>query len=229
MRALSYLPNLLTLGNLAAGSWAIALSYEGDWTGFALALGIAMGCDWLDGGLARLLHAESSMGKELDALADLVSFGLAPAFGLYNYLRPELPLLPYSREAKTWMIMAPFILPFLAAWRLARFNASPPSDLRFFAGLPTPAHGAFWSLWLISEPYGYWLHPIAWMGLILLVGVLMVSKFPFFSLKSRQNILWAAFTIFSVGLGWMFLSGSVWVVFALLMYAGVSYVAARFL
>ncbi|RMF52684.1 MAG: CDP-diacylglycerol--serine O-phosphatidyltransferase, partial [Bacteroidetes bacterium] len=74
------LPNLLTLGNLAAGSWAIALSYQQAWALFAAALGIAMVCDWLDGFAARVLRAESPLGKELDSLADLVSFGIAPAF-----------------------------------------------------------------------------------------------------------------------------------------------------
>ncbi|MCS6895270.1 MAG: CDP-alcohol phosphatidyltransferase family protein [Bacteroidia bacterium] len=228
MRALSLLPNLLTLGNLAAGSWAIALSYQRDWIGFALALSTAMFCDWLDGGMARFLHAESSMGKELDALADLVSFGLAPAFALYNYLRPEIPLLPYDREVKFWMVMVPFILPLLAAWRLARFNAAPSSNLRFFVGLPTPAHGAFWGLWIISAPRDYWLHPVVWIGTILSVGLLMVSELPFFSLKSRQNVIWAAFTLALSAVGALYLPGANRVIFALAVYGVLSYVAARF-
>ncbi|MCX7606023.1 MAG: CDP-alcohol phosphatidyltransferase family protein [Bacteroidia bacterium] len=184
----SFLPNLFTLGNLALGSWAIVLSYDRDWQGFALTLIAAMGCDWLDGGLARLLKAESSIGKELDALADLVSFGIAPAFALYNYLREPLPYLLYGREVRFWMVVAPFALPLLAAWRLARFNAAPPTNNRFFEGLPTPAHGAFWAGWLLTQPSGLWLHPVSWFGLIILLGAAMVSRWPFLSLKSRENL-----------------------------------------
>lgn len=184
------LPDLLTLGNLAFGSWAIALSYEGEWILFAGAIGGAMICDWLDGWLARHLGTDSPMGKELDALADLVSFGVAPAFALYNYLKPVLPILPYHREIRFWMVMVPFILPLLAAWRLARFNVRPLQTNRFFEGLPTPAHGAFWALWLLSAPSGVWFHPMAWFGTILAVGLLMVSQLPFLSLKSRRNLPW---------------------------------------
>ncbi|MCS7188909.1 MAG: CDP-alcohol phosphatidyltransferase family protein, partial [Bacteroidia bacterium] len=86
------LPNLITLGNLAFGCWAIGLSYEREWELFALAIGGAMICDWMDGFLARFLRGQSAIGKELDALADIVSFGLAPAFALYNYLKEPLPL-----------------------------------------------------------------------------------------------------------------------------------------
>lgn len=192
MRLRHLIPNLLTLGNLAFGSWAIALSYEGKWVEFALALGGAMVCDWLDGGIARLLRSESAMGKELDALADLVSFGVAPAFALYNYLRPMLPALPYGREWRFWMVMVPFGLPLFAAWRLARFNATPPETKRFFEGLPTPAHGAFWAIWLMSEPEGFWLHPVVWIGLVMALGGLMVSRLPFLSLKSFYNLPWVA-------------------------------------
>jgi CDP-diacylglycerol--serine O-phosphatidyltransferase len=195
----NFLPNLLTLGNLAAGSWAIALSYEREWSLFAIAMGVAMACDWLDGLLARLLNAESEIGKGLDSLADLVSFGIAPAFALYNYLKPYLLDLPYSREIRFWMVVAPFVLPLGAAWRLARFGVMELPDKRFFAGLPTPAHGAFWAGWVLTEPQGYWLHPAVWCGLIVLLGGAMVSQWSFLSLKDRRNIPWL--------LGWLLLSG----------------------
>lgn len=182
------LPNLLTLGNLGFGSWAIALSYEHEWKLFAAALSAAMMCDWLDGFVARLLKAESLLGKELDALADLVSFGIAPSFALYNYLRMELPALPYDREIRFWMVLVPFMLPLMAAWRLARFNAEPPAtDKSFFTGLPAPAHGAFWAGWLLTTPEGLWLHPVFWMSQVALLGIAMISRWPFLALKSRKK------------------------------------------
>lgn len=220
-------PNLLTLGNLALGSWAIALSYEREWMLFALALGGAMICDWLDGWLARLLNAASPLGKELDALADLVSFGIAPAFALYNYLRPILPLLPYDREWRFWMVIGPFGLPLLAAWRLARFNVTSAQTHRFFKGLPTPAHGALWGLWLLSRPEGIWLHPVAWIGWIFLIGLLMISHFPFLSLKSTKNLPWLALLLGGVSLMTLWISGTLLVSVGLVSYAGVSYAAYR--
>lgn len=223
------LPNLLTLGNLAFGSWAIALSYESKWLEFALALGGAMICDWLDGGVARLLRAESAIGKELDALADLVSFGVAPAFALYNYLKPMLPALPYGREWRFWMVMVPFGLPLLAAWRLARFNATPPETKRFFEGLPTPAHGAFWALWLLSTPEGPWLQPAVWISLVATLGMLMVSRLPFLSLKSRHNLPWIVGIALAWGITLLWLPKEAAVVSGLGMYAIGSYAASHFL
>lgn len=205
----SLLPNLLTLGNLGFGSWAIALSYEREWGLFAGAITGAMLCDWLDGFAARLLKAESPLGKELDALADLVSFGIAPSFALYNYLRPWLPILPYGREVRFWMVIVPFVLPLLAAWRLARFNAEPTSaNKSFFAGLPAPAHGAFWAGWLLTGPVGIWLHPAVWILQIGLLGVAMVSRWPFLTLKSRKK--WPYWLGFVLG-------ASAWISAAFLM------------
>jgi len=215
------LPNLLTLGNLAAGSWAIALSYRQAWDLFAGAILVAMVCDWLDGFIARWLKAESPIGKELDSLADLVSFGMAPAFGLYNYLKEPLPTLPYGDEARFWMLIAPFSLPLLAAWRLARFNVEAPSSMRFFEGLPTPAHGAFWAAWLLTHPTGLWLHPLVWIGQVLLLGLLMVSRWPFLSLKSRKNLIGVGALFFS-SLVLLFLSAPFWPIGVLLLYAAIS-------
>ncbi|MCS7189406.1 MAG: hypothetical protein RMJ66_06455, partial [Bacteroidia bacterium] len=99
------------------------------------------------------------------------------------------PLLPYGRESRFWMILFPFLIPLSTAWRLARFNATPTGrPSRFFKGLPTPAQAAFWAIWLLTRPTGIWLHPFLWISQILLVCTAMVSSWPFFSLKSKQNI-----------------------------------------
>ncbi|MCS7153055.1 MAG: CDP-alcohol phosphatidyltransferase family protein [Bacteroidia bacterium] len=227
MPARLLLPNLLTLGNLALGSWAIALSYQQKWELFAVALGGALVCDWLDGWTARLLRAESPLGKELDALADLTSFGLAPTFALFNYLKPLVPELPYDREVRFWMVMAPFWLPLWAAWRLARFNAMPEQSKRFFEGLPTPAQGLLWTLWLLTEPKGGWLHPAVWLTQIVAVGLLMGSRLPFLSLKSRKNLPWLGVLVGAVGGVWLWLPPQAWLASGVALYAGISYVAAR--
>ncbi|MCX8112465.1 MAG: CDP-alcohol phosphatidyltransferase family protein [Bacteroidia bacterium] len=228
MRVSFLLPNFLTLSNLALGIVAITLSYQAEWLYFAAALGGAIVCDWLDGWMARLLKAESALGKELDALADLVSFGIAPTFALYNYLKLFLPLLPYSTEVRFWMVATPFGLPLLAAWRLARFNVSPSPNPRFFEGLPTPAQGAIWALWLLTAPEGMGLHPAFWIGQILLVGGLMVSRLPFLSLKSSRNLPWMGLVVLGgVGLG-LCIPSALWVSAGVLVYLGVSYAALRF-
>ncbi|MEN2992241.1 MAG: CDP-alcohol phosphatidyltransferase family protein [Bacteroidia bacterium] len=220
------LPNLLTLGNLACGSAAIALSYERQWLGFALLIGAALLLDWLDGFVARRLGAESPLGKELDALADLTTFGVAPAFALYNYLRPWLPVLPYSAEARFSMVLVPFLLPLAAAWRLARFNAYPPKSTAFFEGLPAPAQGLFWATWLLGQPSGLWLHPLVWNSLVLGISLSMISRWPCLSLKTRQNLLPLLLWASAGGVILGFLSLSIALVALLLGYLALSAVLA---
>ncbi|MCS6789610.1 MAG: CDP-alcohol phosphatidyltransferase family protein [Bacteroidia bacterium] len=189
---LRWLPNLFTLTNLLLGLIAIALAYERAWNWMGLAIGLALLCDWIDGLLARLLRAEGPIGKELDTLADLVTFGGVPAFALYNYVRPLVKSLPYGEELRFWMVVVPFGLPLLAAWRLARYNVQGMENPLFFTGLPTPAQGVFWIGWLLSEPKGLWLHPVVWIILTLTVGGLMVSRIPCLALKTPRALPWLA-------------------------------------
>ena len=184
------LPDLFTLGNLLSGLIALVYAYQRSWGPMLVAMAVGALCDVVDGALARLLRSPSALGKELDSLADLVTFGVVPAFALYHYIKPLLADLPYHPEARYVMVVVPFSLPLMAAWRLARFNVEGGAEgSPFFSGMPTPFQGLFWAVWVYAEPKGLWLHPVVWSGLVVLIGLLMVSRWPFLSLKKPLLVL----------------------------------------
>lgn len=201
------IPNLFTLLNLVFGCLAIVFTLQNGITisgnaegatwidipekiWFAsLFIGLAAVIDFLDGFIARMFKAESAMGKQLDSLADVVSFGVAPGMILYQFLR-----LSFAREtngldtAVIWLLPA-FIIPCAAAWRLARFNLD-SSQSYTFKGMPVPAVG----LLVASIPLIYWNVNEAWVqelllnkwflyGVIALLSWLMVSTLPLMALK----------------------------------------------
>ena len=201
------IPNLFTLLNLVFGCLAIiailqnGITITGDANGAtwidipeqiwlaSLFIGIAALVDFLDGFVARLFKASSEMGKQLDSLADVVSFGVARGMILYQFLR-----LSFARESNAldtsmiWLLPA-FLLPCAAAWRLARYNIDTEQSLSF-KGLPVPAAGIF----VASLPLIYWNINEAWVGelllnkwflyaIIFLLGWLMVSRLPLMAMK----------------------------------------------
>ncbi len=138
---------------------------------------LAAFADLLDGLVARAIGAASEMGKQLDSLADVVSFGVVPSFWLYRILQPEI---------KMWAAIA-FLLAVAAAFRLARFNLD-TSKSTGFKGLPVPANGLFWLSVLSlteTEPLS---NPIL-IGLVLLFAFLMASTLPLLSFKF-SNFSW---------------------------------------
>ncbi len=201
------IPNLLTLLNLLSGCIAITLAFQGRFTGVAIAVLVAALFDFLDGMAARLLNAYSPLGKELDSLADVVSFGVAPASALFVFLRDSLPhpdgmlipddslfpsgsqLLDGTLLPEPLVTLIPylaFIIPLFSAYRLAKFNID-ERQTRSFLGLPTPANGLFW----VSYCQGiHTLLPVGGQGLLyitlgflILLTPLMVTELPMFSLK----------------------------------------------
>mgnify|MGYP000981582205 FL=1 len=149
-----HIPNILTLLNLFSGCIAIIMAFKNDFEGVVIWVAIAALFDFFDGMAARILKAYSPLGKELDSLADVVSFGVAPAAALYilmnNYfLLNGLPLI-----VSHYAPYLAFLIPMFAAYRLAKFNIDERQTTSFF-GLPTPANGLFW----ISYCYG--LHKLA--------------------------------------------------------------------
>jgi CDP-diacylglycerol--serine O-phosphatidyltransferase len=213
-RGLESIPNLFTLLNLVFGSIAIifilqpgiAIMYTGDnkqiidiaeniWMA-SLFIGLAAVVDFLDGFVARLFKATSEMGKQLDSLADMVSFGVAPGLIIYQFLR-----MSYAQEQNAidtsliWLLPA-LLLPCAAAWRLARFNLDTTQSLSF-KGLPTPAAGIFVAsfpviYWNVNEPWIILLLLNKWFlyGVVVLLSFLMVSRLPIMSLKFK-NYGWA--------------------------------------
>ena len=180
------IPNLVTLASLCAGMSAVRFAFLDRWEPALIAILVAAICDTLDGRLARMLKGTSQFGAELDSLADLVSFGVAPALMVYMWsLQGAGPL--------GWLAVLAF--PCCSALRLARFNTNlgaepPPFAAGYFTGVPTPAGAGLcllplvFSVGLKENQVGtlaeqYWLI-IPWM---LGVGFLMISNLPTLSLK----------------------------------------------
>jgi CDP-diacylglycerol--serine O-phosphatidyltransferase len=173
------LPSLMTVGNLFCGYACVVYSTRGDFDTAAVLIGIAMVLDTLDGFLARLTNSTSAFGVELDSLADVVSFGLAPAILAFTW-----GLWPLGRLG--WA--AGFVYVTAAAMRLARFNIQTASttDKRYFAGLPSPAAGAVIASTVYMYPWGLQDPRLAILALpmVLVPGFLMVSTIRFRSIKA---------------------------------------------
>lgn len=188
-----HIPNLITLMNAASGSLAIVLAMYGHLGTAALLLVAAMVFDFFDGMTARLLHVKSDMGKELDSLADMVSFGVAPAVFAHLLMLQILPGggidgWPGWTVVQKIMVFVPLVIPVFSAYRLAKFNL----DVRqatSFIGLPTPANAMFWmslvyGSYYLPGMYGY-LFANTWTLAIcaVILSVLLISELPMFSLK----------------------------------------------
>lgn len=182
------IPNLLTLSNLICGLFIIVSAFQLDFVSviyFAIA---ALIFDFFDGTAARALKSTSTIGKELDSMADMVSFGAAPALVLFNYWINEIP---QSFEPNTlWQEIIPYFALIIAAgagYRLAKFNISDQST-DYFAGLPTPAFAlACFALPLAAEQMEItnivFNHPIFIVFFVAIGCYLMVSDLKLFSLK----------------------------------------------
>lgn len=180
------IPNSITCMNLAAGVMAILSAlhgpeplwglngYEWSW----IFIGIAAVADFFDGFAARLLHAYSSLGKELDSLCDLVSFGVAPAVMMFSCLT-ETGAEPWTR----WLVL---LIPICGALRLARFNIDTRQTTSFI-GLPIPANAIFWIGYaaLCLQHVSFLTQWYVLVPLLLLETWLMISPVPFFSLKFK--------------------------------------------
>lgn len=216
------IPNILTLLNLFSGCIAIVMAFRNNFEGVVIWVAIASVFDFLDGMAARLLNAFSPIGKELDSLADVVSFGVAPASALYILMRNYFLLNGVPVIISHYAPYLAFVIPLFAAYRLAKFNIDERQSSSFF-GLPTPANGLFW----ISYCYG--LQKMAPLNelifyltimLIVLFSWLMVSEIPMFSLKvkkiaikgnERQLLLIILFILFTTLWG---ISSVIWVITA---------------
>lgn len=183
-RGVYLLPNMITTGALFAGFYAVIAGMQHDFYAGAVAIFVAMIFDGLDGRIARLTHTTSAFGAEYDSMADMVSFGVAPSLLLFNWA-----LIDSGKSG--WV--AAFIYTACAALRLARFNTQlGVADSRFFTGLASPAAAAVvaGTVWLgqdfelsAQEPMLAWLHG----ALLVLLGFLMISNFPYYSFK-RVNL-----------------------------------------
>lgn len=183
-RLSSYIPNIITCCNLTAGSLAVIMALRDTFEQAAIFILIAAVCDFLDGLSARLLHAYSDMGKELDSLSDLISFGLAPGLMVYALLNDYL-LLPYGNLE--YLAYIALLIPVAGGIRLAKFNVDDRQTTSFI-GLPIPANALFWIGVCFADTRDW--HPVIILALIVLFSYLMVSNLPMFSLKA-SNLSWS--------------------------------------
>ena len=204
------IPNLFTLLNLVFGCLAIVFTLQNGimitvdaegtellyipekiWMA-SLFIGLAAVVDFLDGFVARLFKASSEMGKQLDSLADLVSFGVAPGMIIYQFLRLSFAQQEGGLDVSLLWLFPAFVLPCAAAWRLARFNLDTEQSYSF-KGMPVPAVGIF----VASLPLIYWNVNEEWIQNLLLnkwvlytlvavLSWLMVSTLPLMALKFKD-------------------------------------------
>jgi len=177
-RGIYILPNLFTTGNLFCGFWSIISVFQEKYFFAAVAILLASVFDVLDGKVARLSGATSKFGVQYDSLADLVSFGVAPAVLAFSWA-----LRPYGRFG--WL--AAFIFVVCGALRLARFNVmSATGETKYFKGLPIPAAASMIALtillYLRLVETG-WIKDIVILVMIYILAFLMVSSIRYLSLK----------------------------------------------
>ena len=197
-RILAQIPNPITSLNLVSGFAATMFAIDGHLVWAAIFICFAAVLDFMDGFAARLLKAYSEIGKELDSLADVVSFGVAPGAILFTLI--ELSLFgknqPIQEIGGTWMqwlaLSAAFLIPVFGAIRLARFNVNSSGE-NFFRGLPIPANGIFWAamgLMLQFPKYTGVLQLVYSTRTLVLLGIfmsgMMVITMPMFSLKAKS-------------------------------------------
>jgi len=186
-RGIYLLPSVLTTFGMFAGFYSIIASINGDFTTAAISILIAMLWDTLDGRVARLTNTQSAFGAEYDSLADLVSFGLAPALLVYEWSLSDLGRFGW---------LAAFIYLACAALRLARFNTQVGSaDKQYFQGFPSPAAAGVIAtmIWLKIWTYAFFDSDVISIGyylgagITILCGILMVSNVRYYSFKEFDS------------------------------------------
>lgn len=176
-RGIYLLPSLFTLANMFCGYACVVYSMRGEFETAAPFIGLAVILDMLDGRIARMTGTTSAFGLEFDSLADVISFGMAPAILTFSW-----GLVPLGRLG--WA--AGFVFVTGAATRLARFNIQATTDKRYFVGLPSPAAAAVPVSTVYLYPWGLHDYPSALpaLALMLIPALLMVSTVRFRSFKT---------------------------------------------
>lgn len=185
-----HIPNALTCGNLVSGCLSILFVASGMPVKAAIMVFVAGLFDFLDGFSARLLHAHSPIGADLDSLSDVVSFGVAPGFIMYWLMSRASDLPNFSVFGYNLLPCLAFLLPVFSAIRLAKFNID-DTQKTLFRGIPAPGMAVFIaSLPLALSQVGhltdgalsYW----ASLGITLIFSFMMVSRLRFFSFKMKS-------------------------------------------
>lgn len=186
----SLIPNTLTCCNLISGCIATMFAFQQSYQQALLWIIIGAVFDFFDGMSARALHVSSDIGKELDSLADDITFGFAPSAVIYSLLT-QMVFPDYLAFAESWLPFAAFIMAAFSGVRLAKFNLDTRQTLTFI-GLPTPANALFWASLIAS--FGTEMMTKSWLVPVILIGVIVFSLFliaeiPLFALKFK-NYSW---------------------------------------
>lgn len=185
-----HIPNTITCCNLISGCFSILFSFSGMPVAAAIMIFVAGLFDFFDGFTARLLNAHSPIGGDLDSLSDVVSFGVAPGFIMYNMMYDSMVDVMWPLGNVSLFACLAFLLPVFSAVRLAKFNVDTRQTTSFI-GLPTPPMAIFmaslplamWQLGVLGRPV---LNPYLCLGIVILFSVMMVCNLQFFSFKMKK-------------------------------------------
>lgn len=204
----SIFPNLCTATNLSCGVISITLSSRGEFTWAAICVLLSLVADGFDGRVARALGVSGPFGREFDSLADVIGFGLAPAYLLYSMYLGDLGLLAY-------IPLLAFSV--LGACRLARFNIMTDEVKGYFLGLPIPAAGCMAATFVLS---GVQIPSMALAVAMVVVGYLMVSSVHHPDFKGKgadatQPIALGVTALVGIALLWWDMRSAIFMVFVL--------------
>jgi CDP-diacylglycerol--serine O-phosphatidyltransferase len=240
------LPSLFTTGNMAAGFYAILEVVHASAATYwhldnaAKAIGFAVLFDGLDGRVARMTGTSSEFGKELDSLADVITFGVAPAMLAWTWgfhLMPPVALTEWNIKLTQLGAIAAFLFLMAGASRLARFNITSnpqPSNpgrpgKKYFVGMPIPAGAGVIAAvvhFQSGDPVESWYTALTWLAMVTAVGYLMVSTWRFYSFKdidfrSRHPFWLIIFIAFLIAMVWQFSRPTLFAVALLYTFSGV--------
>jgi len=174
-----HIPNIITSGNLVSGCIGISFALQENFLAAAYCIAIAAVLDFFDGLVARLLRVHSEIGKQLDSLADMVTFGVLPSFIMFSYLN--------LAGAENWRFIA-FLIAVFSAFRLAKFNIDTRQSDQFI-GLPTPANALFIGALCFIKDWQQLNFLFTKTGLsviVIIFSVLLVAKLPMIALKFKN-------------------------------------------
>ncbi|MFD0749980.1 CDP-alcohol phosphatidyltransferase family protein [Mucilaginibacter calamicampi] len=186
-RVRKHIPNFITCANLFSGCVGIVFAFQGELIYAAYALFLAAIFDFFDGFASRVLKSFSGIGKDLDSLADMVSFGVLPSVILYQLFLQA----PQIDKVSTYLNFSAFLIPVFSALRLAKFNTD-TRQAEIFIGLPTPANAILIASFpLILQQYPslskYILNPYGLTVFIIVMCALLVMEMPLMSLKFKNR------------------------------------------